>query len=247
VPDPLAPSSPPAAASRPQRENLLVNLVCTIALPALILSKLSGPERLGPAAALVLALAFPLGYGAWDFARRRKFNFIAGIGFASTLLTGGFGLAEVDGIWFAVKEASVPLVIGLMVAVSMKSRRPLLHQFVYNEQVIDVAKVDAALRAHDARAQFDRLLARVGWLVVGSFLISAALNFALARWLLTAPAGTPEFNAQLARMQVWSWPVIAVPSTAMMMVALFRLFAGIKRLTGLSLEDILHAQEKSPR
>jgi hypothetical protein len=41
--------------------------------------------------------------------------------------------------------------------------------------------------------------------------------------------------------------VIAVPSTAMMMVALFRLFAGIKRLTGLSLEDILHAQEKSPR
>ncbi len=247
VSDPLAPSSPPAAAPRPQRENLLVNLICTIALPALILSKLSGPERLGPAAALVLALAFPLGYGAWDFARRRKFNFIAGIGFASTLLTGGFGLAEVDGIWFAVKEASVPLVIGLMVAVSMKSRRPLLHQFVYNEQVIDVAKVDAALRAHDARAQFDRLLARVGWLVVGSFLISAALNFALARWLLTAPAGTPEFNAQLARMQVWSWPVIAVPSTAMMMVALFRLFAGIKRLTGLSLEDILHAQEKSPR
>lgn len=233
---------PPPSASRPPRENLLVNLVCTIALPALILSKLSAPERLGPTLALVVALAFPVGYGVWDFVQRRKFNFIAGIGFASTLLTGGFGLAELDGLWFAVKEASVPLVIGLMVMLSMKSRRPLLHQFVYNDQVIDVPKVDAALAAHGARAEFERLLARVGWLVVASFLVSAALNFALARWLLTAPSGTPEFNAQLAQMQIWSWPVIAVPSTAMMMVALFRLFAGIKRLTGLELEAILHAQ-----
>lgn len=229
-----------SAAPRPPRENLLLNLACTIALPALILSKLSAPERLGPAAALVVALAFPVGYGVWDFVQRRKFNFIAGIGFASTLLTGGFGLAKLDGIWFAVKEASVPLVIALMTALSMKSRRPLLHQFVYNDQVIDVPRVDAALAAHGARPAFDRLLARVGWLVVGSFLVSAALNFALARWLLTAPAGTPEFNAQLAKMQVWSWPVIVVPSSAMMIAAMFALFRGIKRLTGLALEDVLH-------
>lgn len=236
------PDSPAPVPPRAPRENLFLNLACTIVVPALILSKLSAPERLGPAAALVIALAFPLGYGVWDFVQRRKFNFIAGIGFASTLLTGGFGLAQVDGIWFAVKEASVPLVIGLMVMLSMKSRRPLIHQFVYNDQVIDVPKVNAALEAHGARGRFERLLARVGWLVVASFLVSATLNFALARWLLTAPAGTAEFNSQLAKMQLWSWPVIVVPSTAMMMLALFRLFAGIKRLTGLGMEEILHAQ-----
>lgn len=230
----------PATSPRAPRENLWINLACTIALPAIILSKLSAPEKLGPVVALVVALAFPIGYGLWDFAKRKKFNFVAGIGFASTLLTGGFGLAQVDGVWFAVKEASVPLVIGLMVLVSMKSRRPLIREFVYNDQIIDVPRVDAALAAHDARGAFDRLLARAGWLVAGSFLISAALNFLLARWLLTAPAGTAEFNAQLGTMQLWSWPVIALPSTAMMMFALFRLFSGIKRLTGLAMEDILH-------
>lgn len=229
-------------APRPPRENLFVNLACTIVVPALILSKLSAPERLGPAWALVLALAFPVGYGVWDFAQRRKFNFIAGIGFVSTLLTGAFGLAELDGIWFAVKEAAVPLVIGLMVLLSMKSRRPLIRQFVYSEQVIDVAKVDAALEARGAQAGFERLLGTAGWLVAASFLVSAVLNFVLARWLLTAPANTEAFNQQLAKMQLWSWPVIVLPSTAMMMVALFRLFRGIKGLTGLELEEILHAQ-----
>ena len=73
----------PAPSSPAPRENLLANLVCTIAAPALILSKLSAPERLGPALALVVALAFPVGYGLWDFSRRRRFNFIAGIGFAT--------------------------------------------------------------------------------------------------------------------------------------------------------------------
>jgi hypothetical protein len=226
---------------------MIANLVCNIAIPALVLSKLSAPERLGPVFALVLAVAFPLGYGLWDFGRRRKFNFISGIGFASTLLTGGFGLARVDGIWFAVKEASVPLVIGLMVLLSLKSRSPLIREFVYNDQVIDVPKVDAALAARGARGEFERLMARVGRLVAASFLVSAALNFVLARWLLTAPSGTPEFNAQLAKMQVLSWPVIVIPSMAMMMFALFFLFRGVKRLTGLGLEDVLHAQpEKGP-
>lgn len=233
--------------ARPPRENLFANLICTIAIPALVLSKLSAPERLGPAVALMVALAFPIGYGVWDFIKRRKFNFIAGIGFASTLLTGGFGLAKVDGIWFAVKEASVPLVIGLMVMLSMKSRRPLVREFIYNDQVIDVPKVDAALEARGVRPEFERLLQRAGWLVVASFLVSAALNFLLARWLLTAPAGTEAFNGQLAKMQLWSWPVIVLPSMGMMMFALFGLFGGIKRLTGLQMEDILHAQGDKPR
>ncbi len=229
-------------APRPPRENLFANLICTIAIPGLVLSKLSSPERLGPAMALVVALAFPIGYGVWDFIKRRKFNFVAGIGFASTLLTGGFGLAKVDGIWFAVKEASVPLVIGLMVLLSMKSRRPLVKEFIYNDQVIDVPKVDAALEARGVRSEFEGLLTRAGLMVVASFLVSAGLNFMLARWLLTAPAGTEEFNGQLAKMQWWSWPVIVLPSMGMMMFALFGLFGGIKRLTGLQMEDILHAQ-----
>ncbi len=224
-----------------KRENLLLNLVCNIAAPALVLSKLSAPERLGPEVALVVALAFPLGYGVWDFNRRRAFNFVAGIGFVSTLLTGGFGLAKLDGMWFAIKEASVPAVIGMMVLLSTKSKRPLIREFIYNDQVIDVPKVDAALDERGAQGAFAQLLARAGWWVTGSFFISAGLNFALARWMLTAPAGTVEFNEQLGRMQWMSWPVIVLPSMAMMMAALWGLLNGIKRLTGMELEQVFHA------
>ncbi|MCX6938374.1 MAG: MFS transporter [Verrucomicrobia bacterium] len=224
-----------------KRENLLLNLVCNIAAPALVLSKLSAPERLGPEVALVVALAFPLGYGVWDFNRRRAFNFVAGIGFVSTLLTGGFGLAKLDGMWFAIKEASVPAVIGMMVLLSTKSKRPLIREFIYNDQVIDVPKVDAALDERGAQDAFALLLARAGWWVTGSFFISAGLNFGLARWMLTAPAGTVEFNEQLGRMQWLSWPVIVLPSMAMMMAALWGLLNGIKRLTGMELEQVFHA------
>lgn len=239
----MRPVNPPA---RPQRENIFINLGCTLVAPALILSKLSADDRLGPVVALIIALSFPIGYGVWDFLQRKKFNFLAGIGFASTLLTGGFALAELDGLWFAVKEASVPAVIGLMVLISMKSKRPLIREFIYNDQVIDVAKVNAALDERAAHPAFEKLLASAGWLVTASFFVSAALNYVLARWILTAPAGTPEFTAQLGSMQWWSWPVIVVPSTGMMMVALFRLLGGIKKLTGLELEQVFHAQPEKP-
>lgn len=234
------------APDRPKRENLFINIACTIVAPALILSKLSGPERLGPVVALVVALAFPIGYGVQDFLRRRKFNFVAGIGFASTLLTGGFALAQVDGIWFAVKEASVPAVIGLMVLLSTKSKRPLVREFIYNDQVIDVPKVDAALAARDARPAFEKLLGEAALLVTGAFALSAVLNFVLARYFITAPAMTEEFNQQVGRMTVWSYVVISIPTMGMMMFALFRLLGGIKRLTGLELEEVFHAQAKQP-
>ena len=228
-----------------KRENLILNLACNIAAPALVLSKLSSPGLLGPEWALIVALAFPLGYGVWDFIKRRAFNFVAGIGFASTLLTGGFGLAKADGFWFAVKDAAVPAVIGLMVLLSTKSKTPLIREFIYNDQVIDIPKVDAALDERGMQDDFKKLLTRAGWLVTASFFISAALNFVLARWLLTAPGGTPEFNEQLGRMHWLSWPVIVLPSMGMMMFALWQLLGGIKRLTGLELEQLFHANTKA--
>ena len=227
--------------SAPKRENLLVNIICNLALPFLILSKLSGEARLGTVGALVVALLFPLGYFCYDFAQRRQANFVSILGFVSVLLTGGFALMELDGMWFAVKEASIPAVIGLAVLLSMNAKRPLIRQFVYNDQVIDTAKVDAALEARGNRPAFRALLRRAGWLVTASFLVSAALNFVLARWILKSPTGSEAFNQELARMNLLSWPVIVVPSMAMMMYALWRLFGGIKRLTGLGLEEIMHA------
>ncbi len=224
---------------KPPRENLLLNLGCNLAAPLLILSK--GTDHLGAMPALLVALAFPLGYGLYDLWRRRTFNFVSALGFASTLATGGLGLMRLEPFWFAVKEAAVPALIGVAVVVSQALGRPLVRQFLLNDQVVDLERVNAAVAAHGRQAEFDGLLRSGSLLLAVSFALSATLNFALARYLITAAPDTPEFNAQYGKMLAWSWPVIVVPSMAMMMVALWRLVKGLERLTGLRMDEIFHA------
>jgi hypothetical protein len=57
--------------------------------------------------------------------------------------------------------------------------------------------------------------------------------------ILTAEPGTVAFNEQLGKMTALSFPVIALPAMAVMMGNIFYLFRGIKKLTGLELENIV--------
>lgn len=222
-----------------KRESLLANLLFSIAAPMLILMKLS--DRLGSMNALLLALAFPLGYGIYDFWQRRQFNFIPTLGFVSTLATGGLGLMRLEPFWFAVKEASVPGLIGIAVLASHWTKRPLVRTFLLNEQVINLPRVNAAIDGRQMRGAFDALLKASTVLLAGSFFLSAFLNFVLARYLITAMPDTPEFNAQYGAMLGWSWPVIVVPTMAVTIFALWRLVSGLQKMTGLTLDEILHA------
>jgi len=233
----------PAAA--PKRENILVNLLCNIALPTIVLTKLSAESRLGPVWGLVVALSFPVGYGLYDFRRRRRTNFISLVGFFSVLLTGGLGLMKVAGIWIAVKEGTVPLVIGAAVLASLRSKTPVVRELFYNDQVVDVPRVDAALEAGGHQAAFARLLARTSYWIGGAFAVSAVLNFTLARMLLKSAPGTEQFNAELGKMNLLSWPVIVVPSTLVLMFAFWRLVTGLRDLTGLSVDEIFRGGGKS--
>lgn len=229
---------PTATAPTAKQENLLFNILFNVAAPALILSKLSGETRLGPVWALIVALAFPIGYGAWDLVTRRKWNFFSILGFTSVLLTGGLGLLKVDGFWFAVKEASIPAIFGVAVLGSLWTKTPLVRTFLYNDKVIDTAKVHAVLEERSNVGAFERLLVHATWLLAGSFFLSSVLNFVLARILLKSPSGTTAFNEELGKMTALSWPVIVVPSMIVTFGALWYLLAGVKRLTGLSLEEV---------
>ena len=77
-------------------------------------------------------------------------------------------------------------------------------------------------------------------LLAGTFLFSSVANYLLARWVVTSPAGTEAFNAELGRMTLLSYPVIAIPSMVMMMGVLFFLSRVANQLTGLTLEQMLH-------
>jgi hypothetical protein len=237
---PLNPPSP----RRPPPENLWLNLGFNAAAPALILTFLSAPNRLGPAGALVTALLFPLGYGAWDLWRRRTWNLLSALGLAGTLVTGGLGLLEMSGFWFAVKEAALPVLLGLAIPLSLRTRQPLVKTLLYNDQVLDTTRIGAALAARGQQARFEALLAWASWVLAATLLVSAAINFALAWWLLPATSGTDEFNRQLAKLQLWSWPGTFLPMAAGMFYALSRLLKGLEALTGLRGEELFHPRAR---
>ena len=228
----------------PPRESLLLNLICNITAPSLILTKFSGAGSLGPNWGMAVALSFPLGYGVYDLIRRRKTNFFSIVGILSVLLTGGLNHLQADPFWFAVKEAAIPALFGVAVIVSSGSRRPLVRELLWNEQVINTARVDAVLTERNLHPEFERLMVGATRGLAGSFLLSAVLNYALARYLLVSAPGTEAFNAELGRMNLLSWPVIVVPNLVVTMYVLWRLFRGLTQLTGMPLEEIFHSQGK---
>jgi hypothetical protein len=230
----------------PKPENIWLNLLCNLALPALVLSKLSPENRLGPVGALVVGLSIPLGYGIYDLVRRKKWNLFSIVGLVSVALSGGLGLAKASPLTFAFKEAAIPTMFAVAVIATLETRKPLVREMLFNESIIDVPKVEAALAERGTRAQFDRLLVTSTWWLAASFVLSAALNFGLARVVLRSPAGTPEFTAELGKMTWLSWPVIMVPGMVMMIFILLRLFRGVHRLTGLEIESVMHGKHTEP-
>ena len=191
-----------------------------------------------------MALAFPLTYGVVDLVRRRKVNFISALGVISILLTGGIGLLQLDPKWIAVKEAAVPLVIGLAVVVSLKTRYPIVRSLLYNDKIIDIPTVESHLERYGTGPAFEKSLVTASWLLAASFFLSAILNFILARVIVKSPAGSVAFNEELGRMTALSYPVIVLPSMAVMFIAMWYLFRSIKRLTHMDLEDIFHPRHR---
>jgi hypothetical protein len=229
----------PSKEGKPQAHSAVLNLLVNIVFPAVILNKYSSPEYLGPTMGLIVALSLPFLYGAWEFATIRKHNLISILGFVSILLTGGLGLLQMDGFWFAVKEASIPGIIAVITLGSLLTKNPLVKVVLYNDKVINVPLVEQTLDARGSREGFRKLMFQATLLLAMSFVVSSVLNFGLAIWILTAPAGTAEFNEQLGRMTALSYPVIMLPSMAVMIAALWFLIHGLKKLTGLDIEKIL--------
>ena len=223
----------------PKRENMFINLLLNIVIPTIILTKFSGAEHLGPKLGIIVALAFPIGYGIKDYFRAQKVNFFSALGVFSVAMTGGMSLLEIAPKYIAIKEAAVPAVFGLATLISLKTRFPLVRTLLYNDLVMDIARVEAALQEHGTKQDFEKTLVNASWMLAGSFLVSSILNYVLARVILVSPPGTEAFNAELGKMTALSFPVIAVPAMIIMMFALFYLFRNIKRLTELDLEDII--------
>ncbi|HAS8386822.1 TPA: MFS transporter [Vibrio vulnificus] len=223
-----------------KKSNPLVEILFNVFVPSFILMKFSGEEHLGTALALVVALLFPIVYGGMDLIRNKKFNFISALGFVSVLLTGGIGLLELDTKWLALKEALIPGLIGLAVFGSTFTRYPLMQKMVLNDTVLNLDLITQRLKERGKTDAFERCLMSSNYLFASTFAFSSVMNYFLATWIVTSPAGTVEFNEELGKLTLYSYPVIAIPSMLMMFGIFYYVWRQIRSMTSLETEQIFH-------
>ena len=226
-------------AQKPKNGGFLGNLAFNIVIPVLIMTNLSGEDNLGPAWSIVAALAFPIIYGLWDLKKSGKVNPFSVLGIVSVILTGGISLLELPAEYIAIKEATIPALIGIAVIITQRTSKPLVKLFILNDQIINWPELNQSLQEKGAEEAFKGKLANSSYIVAGSFFLSSVLNYVLAKVILVSEPGTTAYTEELGRMTALSYPVIVIPSMIMLMAALWYLFVQIKKLTGKDLETFL--------
>ena len=226
-----------------KKQRPFLDLLISIVIPSIILMKFSGPEKLGATGGLIVALAFPLGWGLYELVVNKNRNWVAVLGVISVLLTGGIGLLQIDSKWLAVKEAAIPAIIGIGVFVASKLGFPLVRKLLFNPAIMNTDKIDQELANKGNKEQFETRLDRANYFFVGTFAFSAVMNYLLAKWIVKSDTGTTAFNEELGRMMLLSYPVIAIPSMIMMIAIFFYIWRTANKLTGLSLEEMMAEQD----
>ncbi len=227
-------------------KNPINELIINIIIPILVLNKAGkylGDN--GQTYALILALLIPAIYMVLDFIKFKKPNFISILGFVSILLTGGIALLQLEGFWFAVKEAAIPALIGVIVFISAFTSKPLM-KLLFNDSIMKVDLIDEKLQEQNNQPQFNEHIKKSTIFFSFSFFFSAVLNYLLAmRIFQPIDKSLPEItrtqilNEQIADMTWQGYIVIMLPSLFIMAALMWYLFKGIKQYTGLSMNDVI--------
>ncbi len=215
--------------------NLLINII----IPALILMK--GAKffpSLTSVQVLLLALAFPFFYGLYDFFIKKEKNFIAILGFVSILLSGIVGVLQLSTELIAIKEAAIPFIIGCVILISNYTSYPIAPKFLYHEEIFDKKTINENLDDTQEITLKDKIK-KASFFLFLSFMLSAVLNFVLAKYFIQSPTGTEAFNDELGKMTLYSYPIIVIPSMLIMFGIMRYIYVNIKNLTGLTSDDIL--------
>lgn len=220
----------------------MISLLINIAIPTVIMTRFAGDDKLGAINALLLALAFPFLYGIYEMTRNRKIGWVPVLGLVSIAISGGIGLLKLPPEWVAVKEAMIPAILALVILISGWIGKPLARVFL--DAIVDKEKVYPALEAQGKMADYERRASVATWMLAGTFILSAALNFILAKIVVTADGGTQEYTEQIGRMTALSFPVITIPVFIALTGSILYIMSTLSKLTGLEMDEVLKDQRK---
>lgn len=228
-----------------KQQNSFTHILFSILIPVLILNK-GHKYGLDAKLSVIAALSFPLFLTVKSLVQSKKIDFVSLLGLLNVLFSGALTLLTLGGIWFALKEAAFPLLIGCFVLGSSFTKSPFFQSLFLNPKTFDIEKVEARLDNDSKKKDFLNLMKFLTQLLSLSFLLSAFLNFVLAIYIFTPlSAELTEIqkqellNEQLSQMTLYSLGVILVPSMIFLGALLFYSFKKIHALTGLTAEDLL--------
>ena len=214
-----------------------VTLLINIIIPSVILTKFSGAEDLGARDSLIISLLLPFSYGIYDYLKNKTINFISLLGLISLLLTGGVGLLQLNKHWITVKETAFPLIFGIVILISQKTKNPLVRNLL--GQILDLEKIDLEFEKAGHPDLFKQTIDSSTLWLASTFFLSAILNYILAFFILEGKTGTTQFNESLGKMTALSFPVISIPTLIMMGFIIYNLNKSIKKYTNLKMEDLV--------
>lgn len=220
----------------------MISLLINIAIPTVIMTRFAGDDKLGAINALLLALAFPFIYGVYEMAKNRKVGWVPVLGLVSIAISGGIGLLKLPPEWVAVKEAMIPAILALVILVSSWIGKPLARVFM--DAIVDKDKIYSVLEEQGKMEDYERRSSVATWMLAGTFLLSAALNFILAKIIVTADGGTQQYTEQIGRMTALSFPVITIPVFIALTASILYIMSTISKLTGLEMDEVLKDQRK---
>ena len=221
-------------------------------MPILVLSYLSDP--LGAVPAYLLSALIPVGWVLADlFFLSRRFNFITAFLGLNAIVRGLLAFWFVDGVLYALKDTLGSILIVVVFGGSLLLGHPLLGAFVAQALDPRTPQQEASLEHLFA----ERPLARTLFISTAGLALlnaaTAAINFLLNLWMVSAPFGTGEFNSQVARVNALTRLTLGVPEFLVMGLAIWwviytlhsRLYSRLRDVGGRrDFWELLEAQEK---
>lgn len=223
-------------AQRPsQNSALFQDLILNLALPSLALEHLDGHHGYGsPLIALLIGLSFPIIGGLLHFKRTRKFGILSSLGLLNVLVSGGFALMKLEGKWFALKESTLPLLLGIGILWSLTKTKSAFEGLLTETQLFNFDKFKESPLAMD---QLKIVFKLCTFLFALSFFGSAIMNYFLAKNIfIDIPAQFTEvekaraLTSQISEMNWKGFLILLLPNLVMMWAILLYFIFRVKKI-----------------
>lgn len=211
------------------------DILFTFVLPYALLSphSLRLPALpLSPYWAYALSGVLPSVYLALDAWRRGSLNPFGVFLLAGSISNALVSFLRLEGVYFALKDASHSLLLIVACGVSIALRRPLFEFLFYGLLAPETAPQQAQLKAALARPDIRRALSWATACVALKALLLAVISYAVARLVVVSAFGAPDFNAQVARAHALTFPFFLLLDALFYGLALWLTVRAMRRLTG---------------